>query len=123
MNGQSLGIQKGINLDKWSKYLENEKHPIISKNERTYYYFYTTRSAGQKGCVNRQQFSNSSNNNQPLVNQSEQSRKIQAGLRLVYAVHEGYLTLVNRFCSIVTEARLALPKVQMYSAVLHKDRG
>ena len=42
---------------------------------------------------------------------------------MVYAVHEGYLTLVNRFCSILTEARLALTKVQMYSTVLHIDRG
>ena len=37
-------------------------------------YFYTARSAGQKGCVNRLKLSYNSSSNQHLMDQSEQSR-------------------------------------------------
>ena len=41
---------------------------------------------------------------------------------MVDTVHEGYLTSVNWFFSIVSKARLALPSVQLYSAVVHNPR-
>ena len=41
---------------------------------------------------------------------------------MVDTVHEGYLTSVNWFFSIVSKARLALLSVQLYSAVVHSPR-
>ena len=54
-------------------------HPVLRDSWALdqMFFFYTARSAGQKGCVNRQQFSKNNNkgNNRPLVDQSEQSSK------------------------------------------------
>ena len=41
---------------------------------------------------------------------------------MVDTVHEGYLTSVNWFFSIVSKARLALPNLQFYSVVAHSPR-
>ena len=41
---------------------------------------------------------------------------------MVDTVHEGYLTSVNWFFRIVSKARLAVPSVQLYSAVAHSPR-
>ena len=58
-----------------------------------------------------------------LVNWSEQSVCASgANLGRPDPVYEGYLTSVNWFCSIVSKARLALPSVQLYSAVVHNPR-
>ena len=54
-----------------------------------------------------------------LMDQSEWGRSIETVLWLVDTVHKGYLTSENRFCSIVSKSRLALPSVQSYSAVAH----
>ena len=72
-----------------------------------------TQPVQQKGCVNILKLGYRKGKMHKRTNHSE------AALWLVDAVHMGYLTSVNRFWSIVSEARLDLPSVQLYSAVVY----